>query len=255
MPLTCSLFPICLEWGFMLSPVACIWLRELPTWTCSRGEWRSTSVVSYMFDVTQQRAFSLEAPRCEKKTTTQHSYKLRMQCQLSALLTFPPLSFSLMPVKETSRQRKWNRETQELISVRRQDSGRRKKKERKSEWQLTACPSHVSLSVTPSSVTPTRHTCTQPECMHFDHFSKQVPELDYNLKSGSNSWDDNWLCLFSSWHLRNHLNAAETTVWRLMMQIHRLYCCLKNGNSSVTNNQYTISHFSHVMWLVRDSFT
>lgn len=92
-----SIFPNFLEWGFMWSPVACIRLKELQSWLVREGNEGARMWCFYMFDVAQQRALSLEALCCE--TATQHSYKLRMPCQLSALLTSPPFSFPLMPVK------------------------------------------------------------------------------------------------------------------------------------------------------------
>ncbi len=227
----------------MWSPVACIRLKELPSWTCSRGEWRSANVVSYMFDVAQQRAFSLEAPRCE--TATQHSYKLRMPCQLSALLTFPPLSFSLMPVKNFQRREK---ETERCRGW--YPSGGWKKERGGSEWQPTLCPSHASPSRTASAVTPATHTYTACVCVcvcvcvHLDHSSKQVPKHDYNLKGGSNTQDNNWLCLLSSLYLRNHSNAAETTVRRLAMQICSVFIV---GSRAETQVGPTISTQSAIL--------
>lgn len=248
-----SLFPsFFLEWGFMWSPVACIWLKELQSLTCSRGEWRQANAVSYMFDVTQQRALSLEALCCE--TTTQHSYKLRMPCQLSALLTFPPSSFPLMPVKNFQAEKM--RQKDAGVDVRRK-TGRRKKKSRGwlSDSLQSVHPMPAWAWLHPLSAAA-RHTCINPVWvrMHVGHSSTQ-PQLDYHHQSGSNTQDNNWLCLFSLWHLRNHLNVAEPTVWLVTMQMYRFYCSFKYRNPTATNNQYTISNSSHTMWLVWwDSF-
>lgn len=59
------------------------------------------------------------------KAATQHSYKLRMPCQLSALLTFPPLSFSLVPVKNFQAEKMRRRDAGVDI---RQKTGEKKKK-------------------------------------------------------------------------------------------------------------------------------
>lgn len=126
-------------------------LKELPTWTCSRGEWRSANVVSFMFDVTQQRALSLEALCCE--TATQHSYKLRMPCQLSALLTFPPLLF-LAPPHASQKLPGGESETDERCrSSYPSDDWIQEGGGRVSD-RSRSCPSHASPSRTASPVSP-----------------------------------------------------------------------------------------------------
>lgn len=94
--------------------------------------------------------WSLGAPRCE--TAAQHSYKLRMPCQLSGIADFPSFLLSLSCQSKTSRQRKWDRKMRQLMSVGRQDAEEKKREQRMSEWQLTVCPSHASLSMTASAV-------------------------------------------------------------------------------------------------------
>lgn len=75
------------------------------------------------------------------KQQQQHSYKLRMPCQLSALLTFPPpLSFSLMPLKNFQAAKMRRRDAGDDIC---QKTRFRKKRGRK---RLIVCPSCVSLS-------------------------------------------------------------------------------------------------------------
>ena len=87
--------PIWLGWEFACAPVACTRLKELPSWTCSRGEWRSADVVSYMFDVTQQRALSLEELSLRNSNT---STVTNLECLVSFRLywlSLPSLSLSV----------------------------------------------------------------------------------------------------------------------------------------------------------------
>lgn len=51
-------------------------------------------------------------------------------------------------------------------------------------------------------------------CRHLASSSKQVATCDYNLKGGSNTQVNNWLCRLSTSHSRNHLNEAEPAVWQ-----------------------------------------
>lgn len=149
--------PICLEWEFACSPVACTRLKELPSWTCSRGEWRSADVVSYMFDVTQQRALSLEELSLRNSNT---STVTNLECLVSfrlCWLSLPSLSLRLcsrqskkLPGGGSERER-----LQELISVRGQAF----------EWVAASAGLH------PPSLLPV--------WTHLDHPSKCVPKHDY----------------------------------------------------------------------------
>lgn len=189
----------------------------------------------------------------------QHSTVTNLECRVSfrhCWLSLLPLSLSCQ--SKTSRQRKWDRKMQELMSVGRQDAEKKKKESRRwvSDSLQSVYPMPAWAWLHPLSAAA-RHTCINPVrvCMHVGHCSTQ-PQLDYNHQSGSNTHDNNWLCLFSLWHLRNHLNVAEPTVWLVTMQMYRFYCSFKYGNPTATNNQYAISNSSHTMWLVwYSSFT
>lgn len=141
-------------------------------------------MVSCMFDVTQQRAFSLEALCCE--TATQQSCKLRVPCQI------PTPCFFLSCQSKTSvmeRCRGWYPSEDRITSW-----GRRGKV----SDSLQSCPSHASLSTT-ATLQPDPSSLLHMQYMHFDYSSKQVLTLDYNPTSGRNTQDSNWLCLFSVW--------------------------------------------------------
>lgn len=215
--------PICLEWGFTCSPVACTRLKELPSWTCSRGEWRSADVVSYMFDVTQQRALSLEALSLRNSNT---STVTNLECLVSfrlCWLSLPSLSVSAhasqkLPGGGSERER-----LQELISVR----GRRS-----SEWQLAqdCIPRHYFLC-----------ECTRIALLNV------CQSMITNLKSGSDTQDNNWLCLLSLPHLRNHLNAAATAGWRLAMQTYVVFIVASRSETQLgANNQRPISCYNYI---------
>lgn len=119
----------------------------------------------------------------------QHSYRLGMPSQLSAwLMTSPPFSLSShanhkLPGGEskTKRCRSWSVTTR----------GRRMR-----DWRL---------------VHPTSAPSLLPVSEHSVKSSKQVTKHDYHLRSGGNTQDNNWLCVLSTPHLRNHLNVTEMT--------------------------------------------
>ncbi len=120
---TIIMFPRSFLWLFSHLPwmrvyvVSCgmyIWLKELPSWTCSRGEWRSANVVSfYVWCHTTKRRSAWK--RCAVKQ--QHSTVTNLECRVSFRRCWLslPVSFSqLMPVKklpcgesETERCRSW----------------------------------------------------------------------------------------------------------------------------------------------------
>lgn len=87
-------------------------------------------------------------------------------------------------------------------------------------WNKCDCsPFQVWCGTTKNSSNRSRSIRRDPDisgpvCWHSARSSKQVGTLDYNLKGGSNTRVNDWLCRLSTSHSRNHLNEAEPAVWQ-----------------------------------------
>lgn len=169
-----------------------------------------------MFDVTQQRAFSLEALCC-KTETQKKSCKLKSVSQGCQFLTPPSLTFSLMPVKNFR-----GGEMQGLISVRGQE-------EIQSEWQVTVLsipcqPERDLSSILRTSITPLNKS----------------PTLDYIPKSGSIKQQSITFCLFFSAALKKSLECSrdECLTTSNADLIHFLLLKKPNWSQLPLHNQY-----------------